>query len=42
MRVKAEVAEAAYEQIISLPIFSGMMDEDVERVITAITGVLNF
>ncbi|MBT8491192.1 MAG: UDP-4-amino-4,6-dideoxy-N-acetyl-beta-L-altrosamine transaminase [Deltaproteobacteria bacterium] len=30
------VAEKAYEQILSLPMFPGMTDEDVERVITAI------
>jgi len=30
------VAEAAYEEILSLPIFSAMADEDVERVIMAI------
>lgn len=29
-------AEAAYEQILSLPIFPGMMDEDVERVISGV------
>ncbi|MDY6950745.1 MAG: UDP-4-amino-4,6-dideoxy-N-acetyl-beta-L-altrosamine transaminase [Thermodesulfobacteriota bacterium] len=29
-------AEAAYEQIISLPMFPGMTDGDVEKVITAI------
>lgn len=27
------VAEAAYEQIISLPMFPGMTDEDVEKVV---------
>jgi len=27
------VAEAAYEQIISIPMFPGMSDEDVEKVI---------
>lgn len=30
------VAEAAYEQIISLPMFPGMTDEDVEKVITSV------
>jgi perosamine synthetase len=29
-------AEAAYEQIISLPMFPGMTDEDVEKVIEAV------
>jgi perosamine synthetase len=29
-------AEYAYEQIISLPIFPGMTDEDVERVIEVV------
>ena len=29
-------AEAAYEQILSLPIFPGMMDKDVERVISEV------
>jgi len=29
-------AEAAYEQIISLPMFPGMTDEDVEKVITSV------
>jgi len=30
------VAEAAYEQIISLPIFPGMTDEDVEKVVVKV------
>ncbi|GIK39318.1 MAG: UDP-4-amino-4,6-dideoxy-N-acetyl-beta-L-altrosami ne transaminase [Chloroflexota bacterium] len=34
------VAEAAYEQIISLPIFPAMRDEDVEDVITACHKVI--
>ncbi|MFC1821069.1 UDP-4-amino-4,6-dideoxy-N-acetyl-beta-L-altrosamine transaminase [Thermodesulfobacteriota bacterium] len=29
-------AEAAYEQIISIPLFPGMTDEDMERVIAAV------
>ncbi len=33
------VAEKAYEQIISLPMFPGMTDEDVERVITALIEI---
>jgi perosamine synthetase len=31
------VAEAAYEQIISLPMFPGMTDENVEKVVTILT-----
>jgi len=34
------VAEAAYEQIISLPMFPGMEDEDVEKVIAALTEMV--
>jgi perosamine synthetase len=33
------VAEAAYEQLISLPMFHGMTDEDVEDVIHAVGKV---
>jgi perosamine synthetase len=33
------VAEAAYEQIVSLPIFPAMTDQDVEDVITAVSEV---
>jgi perosamine synthetase len=35
------VAEAAYEQLISLPMFHGMTEEDVQDVITAVGKVLN-
>jgi perosamine synthetase len=35
------VAEAAYEQLISLPMFHGMIDEDVQDVIAALTKVLS-
>ena len=35
------VAEAAYEQLISLPMFHGMTDGDVQDVITAVEKVLN-
>ena len=35
------VAEAAYEQLISLPMFHGMTDEDVQDVTTAVGKVLN-
>jgi len=35
------VAETAYEQLISLPMFHGMTDEDVQDVIDAITKVTN-
>jgi perosamine synthetase len=34
------VAEAAYDQLISLPMFHGMSDEDVEDVIAAVSKVL--
>jgi len=33
------VAEAAYEQLISLPMFHGMTDQDVEDVIAAVRKV---
>lgn len=33
------VAEAAYEQLISLPMFHGMTDQDVEDVIAAVTKI---
>ena len=33
------VAEAAYEQIISIPLFSGMTDQDAEDVIEAVEKV---
>jgi len=35
------VAEAAYERLISLPMFQGMSDEDVEDVVKAVTKVLS-
>ncbi len=35
------VAEKAYEQILSLPMFPGMTDDDSKRVIAAITGFIN-
>jgi perosamine synthetase len=35
------VAEAAYEQLISLPMFHSMTDEDVQDVIAALTKVMN-
>ncbi len=34
------IAEAAYEQILSLPIFPGMSDEDVADVVTAVSKVV--
>lgn len=34
------VAETAYERMLSLPIFPGMTDQDVEDVITAVTKVV--
>ena len=35
------IAESAYESIISLPIFPGMSDEDVERIITYLKKSVN-
>src|SRR6266851_8270292 len=35
------VAEAAYEQLISLPMFHGMTDQDVQDVIAALTKVMS-
>jgi perosamine synthetase len=35
------VAEAAYEQLISLPMFHGMTNQDVQDVIAALTKVMN-
>jgi perosamine synthetase len=35
------VAEAAYEQLISLPMFHGMTDQDVQDVIDALAKVMN-
>ena len=34
------VATAEYERVISLPIWPGMSDEDVRRVVDALTGIL--
>jgi perosamine synthetase len=34
------IAERAYEQLISLPMFHGMTDDDVEDVVRAVTKVL--
>ena len=36
------VAEAAYERLMSLPIFHGMKEQDVEDVIAAVTKVARF
>ena len=36
------VAEAAYEALISLPMFHGMTDQDVEDVITAVAKVTTY
>ena len=36
------VAEAAYERLISLPMFPGMKEQDVEDVITAVRKVAHF
>lgn len=35
------VAETAYEQIVSLPMFPGMSDEDVEQVVTCLKEATN-
>lgn len=35
------VAEAAYEQILSLPMFPGMTDEDVENVIKTVQKIID-
>ena len=35
------VAEAAYPQILSLPVFPAMTDDDVERVVEALEGALS-
>ena len=35
------VAEAAYEQIISLPIYPGITDKSVDEVIAAVLNILN-
>jgi perosamine synthetase len=35
------IAEAAYEQLISLPVFHGMTERDIQDVITAVGKVLN-
>jgi perosamine synthetase len=34
------VAEEAYEQILSLPIYPAMTDDDVGKVVTAVRGTL--
>lgn len=34
------VAEAVYEQIISLPLFPRMSDDDVDNVVTAVRKVV--
>ena len=36
------VAEAAYEALISLPMFHGMTDRDLEDVVRALSKVLAF
>ena len=35
------IAERAYEQLISLPMFHGMSDDDIQDVITAVNKVMN-
>jgi perosamine synthetase len=39
-RGQCSVAEAAYERLVSLPMFSTMTDQDVEDVITAVNKVI--
>lgn len=34
------VAEAAYEQIVSLPMFPGMTDENVEQVVIEVKNTI--
>jgi len=41
-RGECPVAEEAYEQLISLPMFHGMSEEDVEDVISAVKKVMNY
>jgi perosamine synthetase len=36
------VAERAYEQLISLPMFHGMSDQDIEDVTTAVSKVMDY
>jgi dTDP-4-amino-4,6-dideoxygalactose transaminase len=36
------VAERAYEQLVSLPMFHGMIDQDVEDVIEAVRKVVSY
>jgi perosamine synthetase len=33
------VAETAYEQLVTLPLYPGMTDQDVQDVITAVSKV---
>ena len=40
-RGQCPVAEAAYERILSVPIFSAMTDQDVEDVISAVRDVIS-
>jgi perosamine synthetase len=34
------VAEAAYERLLSLPLFHGMTDDDVDTVIQSVSNVI--
>ena len=34
------VAEAAYEELLSLPMWPGLTDEDVDRVVDALAEIL--
>jgi dTDP-4-amino-4,6-dideoxygalactose transaminase len=35
-------AEAAYERLVTLPLFPRMTDSDIEDVVTALTKVLHY
>jgi perosamine synthetase len=35
------VAEQAYEEIVSLPMFSGLSDREVEKVVTTVRNILD-
>jgi perosamine synthetase len=36
------IAESAYEQIVSLPMYPGMLNDDVDRVISEVSDILTF
>ena len=39
LRGQCPVAEAAYERLITLPLFHGMVEQDVDDVVTALQKV---